>query len=443
MRIPLRPPPFEQLQEVVLSEPDAFVRVFRAGVTATVRGRYRHWDKLRHLRPPDGLTHEQWWFAIKYARDRTAHELPSFRAIDGRPFTYSLPDQALEMLHRIDQSAAGSIAMREEVTNPATRDRYVVSSLIEEAITSSQLEGARTSHAVAQEMLRTGRPARDRSEQMIVNNYAAMSALRERLSEPLTPELVCDLHRVVTQGTLDDEGAAGRIQRPAEARIAVYGPDGTLLHTPPSAGGLPERLAALCEFANGGGAAGFLHPVLRAIIVHFWLGHDHPFVDGNGRTARALFYRSMLRERYWLAEFLSISRILRAAPAKYSRAFMYVETDDGDLTYFLLYQLAVLGRAIDELQAYLARKVEEVAATERLLRDTDLNHRQIDLLGHALRHPGATYTFVEHATTHRVVRQTARTDLSDLEARGLLRRGKRGRAFVFRPVEDLGRRLGQ
>lgn len=377
------------------------------------------------------------------------------RDTDGRPFTYSVPDAAHAMLHRIDQHAAGHIAIgagsgggveepraRETITDPALRDRYIVSSLIEEAITSSQLEGARTSYAVAQEMLRTGRPARNRSERMILNNYTAMMEIRGGPDGPLSPELVCGLHRVVTRQTLDDEDAAGRLQRPEEERVHIRGPSGRLLHEPPGADQLPGRLASLCDFANGGGVDGFLHPVLRSIIVHFWLAHDHPFADGNGRTARALFYRQMLREGYWLAEFLSISRILKAAPARYARSFLYVETDEGDLTYFLLYQLSVICRAIDELRAYLERKLEEVAATERLLRDTDLNHRQIDLLSHALRHPTATYTFKEHATTHRVVHQTARTDLLELHARGLLTKRSRGRAFVFSPAEDLAQRVG-
>jgi Fic family protein len=74
---------------------------------------------------------------------------------------------------------------------------------------------------------------------------------------------------------------------------------------------LPERMRALCAFANmRTGVDGFVHPIVRAIILHFMLAYDHPYVDGNGRTARALFYWSALKDGYWLIEYVSISRII-------------------------------------------------------------------------------------------------------------------------------------
>ncbi len=135
-----------------------------------------------------------------------------------------------------------------------------------------------------------------------------------------------ELHRILTEGTLDDPTAAGRLQRPDEERIAVVdATDGSLIHTPPPATELPARLQALCDFANQGEdeSDSFIHPVVRAILLHFFLAYDHPFEDGNGRTARALFYWAMRTNGYWLAEYLSISRILREAPAQYSRAFLF------------------------------------------------------------------------------------------------------------------------
>ena len=59
--------------------------------------------------------------------------------------------------------------------------RFLVNSLMEEAIRSSQLEGATTSRRVAKEMLRTGREPRDRSERMIANNYRALQFMREEM----------------------------------------------------------------------------------------------------------------------------------------------------------------------------------------------------------------------------------------------------------------------
>jgi Fic family protein len=182
-------------------------------------------------------------------------------------------------------------------------------------------------------------------------------------------------------------------------------------------------LAALCDFANGVTPDGFVHPAVRAILLHFWLAYDHPFVDGNGRTARALFYWAMLHSGYWLFEFVSISAILRKAPAQYSRSFLYTETDDNDLTYFLLAQTEVIRKAMRELQNYIARKTSEVREVEQHLRALELfNHRQVALIRHAMQHPGHRYTFISHQKSHAVAYQTARTDLLDLATRGILER---------------------
>jgi Fic family protein len=416
-------------------------RVLSGDIKPNQDGKYLHWDEVRFRTPPEGLNHREWWLGIKYARASMSHPLP-LKDADGRTFTYSMPDPVLERLHKIDQRASGRIQISELVTNPSTRDRYVVSSLMEEAITSSQLEGATTSRLVAREMIASGRAPRDKSERMILNNYYAMDFVRQNQREQITPELIRELHTLVTDKTLDDPTAAGRLQLPGEKRVQVISPEGEVLHTPPPADQLPERMEALCKFANGEEQEGFLHPVIRAVIVHFWLAYDHPFSDGNGRTARALFYWSMLRDGYWLAEFLTISRILTNAPSQYARSFMYTETDAGDTTYFILYNLRVIIRAIQELHEYLQRKMAEVKKIERLIKNkTEFNRRQLDLLGHALRNPGAMYTVESHRSSHNVTKQTARTDLQKLEQRELLARGVLGKAYYYVSPEDLPERL--
>lgn len=439
MKPPLTPPSIDALLQDMRR--DRLSAILAAGAAPALDGAYRHWDTLRHLSPPDGLDVREWWLGIKIARNSQLGPLPLTSA-NGAAYRLSMPDAAWEMVHLIDRRASGEIGMPEVVTTPEARNRYLVSSLIEEAITSSQLEGADTSRAVAKEMLRSGRPPRDRSERMITNNFRAMNAVRGWKDEPLTPDRVLELHRTVTDGTLDDPTAAGRLLRPEDDRVVVSDrATGKARFVPPPADQLPRRLEEMCDFANGQTIGRFLHPVVRSVLVHLWLASDHPFEDGNGRTARALFYWSMLKHGYWLTEFLSISRILNRAPTKYARSFLYIETDDFDATYFVLNQLAVICRSIDDLYAYLGRKTAEVRETERLLRRTDLNHRQKALLAHALRHPDADYTFHSHQISHGVVYQSARTDLLELERRGYLERVVVAQRFHFRPPADLAARL--
>jgi len=177
---------------------------------------------------------------------------------------------------------------------------------------------------------------------------------------------------------------------------------------------------------------------VRAILLHFWLAYDHPFEDGNGRTARALFYWCMRARGYWLVEYLSISRILAKAPAKYTRAFLLTETDGEDTTYFIVYQLEVIERAVRELHTYMRRKVKEVRDVERLLKgSSDFNHRQLALLGNAIRTSDASYSFQSHAASHSVTHETARNDLLPPVERRLLEQRRMGRRYVFTPAPGL------
>lgn len=413
-------------------------------INAQERDRYLHWDKLRRLDPPAGLSKEEWWMRVKLSRLSDSRPLP-LKSPSGEPFNYTLPDQVLQYLHHIDQRCSGEVAMDEVVTSEKEAgQRFLVNSLMEEAIRSSQLEGATTSLVAAKELLRSGREPRDRSERMIANNYRALQYMREEMGETLTPSSILELHRIVTDGTLRNPAAAGRLQRPGEDRVAVYDrDDGEPIHIPPPAEQLPERLELLCDFANGGGNSNqFVHPVLRAILIHFWLAYDHPFEDGNGRTARILFFWAMHTQGYWLAEYLPISRRIRKAPAQYARAFMETETDGGDTTYFLIHQLRIIEASIEDLHLYLRRKIAEKRDVESLLQDDEgLNGRQLSMLTDAVRHPESSFTFESHAKSHRVSLETARTDIRALEDRGLLVRRGKGRRHRFEPAPDLPERL--
>lgn len=437
MRVPQAPPDFLQLMKRIVEHPSRFERVLKHGLTPLVGDRYRHWATLRRLHSPAGMNLEEWWFGIKIARQSILRPLP-LKDLSGAPFFFSVPDPAQEMLRRIDRDTSGQVLLSEHVVGEEARDRYIVSQLMDEAISSSQLEGAATTLRVAREMIRAGRSPRNRDERMVLNNYRAMEFLRS-VEGPLTVHLILDLHRQVTEGTLDPSDA-GRLRDSDE--VLVRDEDNNVMHRPPPAAHLAPRMEALCRFANAQESERYVHPVVRAILLHFWLAYDHPFVDGNGRTARALFYWAMRAQEYWLSEVLSISRVLRRAPSRYARAFLYVETDGNDVTYFVLFHLEALLRAIDDLKAHLKRKRSELRQTERLLRtSTLLNHRQLALLSHAMRHESARYTIRSHQTSHRVVYQTARSDLLELARRGLLIPRKVGRTFEFSRASDLQGRL--
>ncbi len=421
---------------------DLMGQLSRVPEVRRMNDKYYPWSKVKRRGPVSDQSPEKVWSCLKLIRRQQYRPL-QLSASGKTKFYYWLPDSAQELLHRIDQGAAGSL--ESNTASPVSSleaERFLVASLMEEAISSSILEGAVTTRREAKKMLREGRQPRDGSERMILNNYRAVRRIRELKDQPLTVQMLHELHGLVTEGTLHDAADAGRFQAPSERRVDVVDVrTGETVHTPPPAEEIPWRIEEVLRLANPTDKDEFMHPAVRAIMLHFAISYIHPYVDGNGRTARAVFYWSMLHQGYWLAEYLSISSIIRKGPIKYYLAFMNTETDEFDATYFILYHLKVIDRAITAFREYVERKRSELEATAKLLRQhPTLNDRQRALLAHALRNPNATYTFDSHANSNAVSYQTGRFDIMELVRMGFLERID-GRPVRFMPARDLQRKI--
>jgi len=197
MKMPKNPPSIEIIWEQIKADKELIPKIFGERFAPLVKGKYLHWDKLLYYPPPKDLTHEQWWFSLKMQRRNLLKQI-TLNDKKGEPFQYLEVAPIPEMLHKIDQGAGGFIQMQKQITNPDTKDQYYVSSLIQEAITSSQLEGAATTRRVAKEMIKTGRPPRDRSERMILNNFKTMQQIGKIKDKPLSKELVFEIHRLLS-----------------------------------------------------------------------------------------------------------------------------------------------------------------------------------------------------------------------------------------------------
>ena len=447
MKIPQTPPSAEGIiPKLMASNFEKTMDILFHQEPTDQKGRYLHWDRLMHIDPPKNLTSELWWVGIKYARQKLYKDL---KLCDkkGFPFKVAMPDSVFKELHWLDINAAGNLTARMPIATQQMKNTYLIRSFVEEAINSSQLEGASTTRNVAKALIRQGRQPLNKDEQMILNNYEAMRFIKDSTEEPLSIEMILELHRILTKNTLDNPESVGRFRTPKDDIHVVDRTGGGILHTPPNADELHDRMKRLCEFANESGDNVFIHPVVKAILLHFMLAYDHPFEDGNGRTARALFYWSVARQGYWIMEFLSISRIIKEAPVKYGRSFLYVDTDDNDTTYFIIHQLDVIRKAIQQLSVFLDKKVKEIEAAEIMLRGSQrlhglLNQRQLALLRHALKHPGFVYKIIEHQNTHGIVYQTARSDLLTMSDKlNLLIKTKSGKSFIFISPDDLQRRI--
>ncbi|MGN0730270.1 MAG: Fic family protein [Treponema sp.] len=371
---------------------------------------YLYWDKVKY-QVPKGLKAEDFWSAVKYSR-RLQTKTFKFSACK---FFFTETSFMQESLHNFDMNFGGTLASSNILTDK-NRHYYLVSSLMEEAIASSQMEGASTTRKVAKEMLRKQARPKDKSQQMILNNYNTIRYLSEHENDDLTPELLLNIHKQITEKTLDDVSDEGKF-RSDNNIFVVNGITGEVAHEPPSFTVISETVGQICRFANTDES--FIHPVIKAIIIHFMISYLHPFVDGNGRTARSLFYWYMLKKGYWLTEYLSISRVIYKSKIQYEKAFLYTEHDDFDLGYFIQYNLKVLKQAFEELQIYLERKTQENNALLEY-RIPGLNERQMQIIKICVEKPSSMFTSKDLQTRFNVSVKTLRSDLEGLVSVGLM-----------------------
>ncbi|WP_292085485.1 MULTISPECIES: Fic family protein [unclassified Brevundimonas] len=445
MKIPARPPKlYETFERIAKQDPSRLARLLANPSMVDEKGRYLHWDDFRFKLGVEGISSEEAWVALKIARNAASQKI-GITDTKGTEFTFSEPPKLKETLRHLDMNAGGSLASDQQSLTSGEGKLYLTQSLAEEPFASSLIEGAATTRQIAKKLIFEGRSPRTKDELMVLNNYRALEFVKQRKDDPLTIGMILELHKLVTDGTMDNPRDSGRVRSSDDVQV-VDDSSGEILHQPPSHLELSSRLVDLVNFANSSNHGGlWIHPLVRAFILHFLLSYEHPFVDGNGRVARALFYWLAIREGYWLIEYVSISSVIAESKIQYGKSFLHVETDDADLTYFLIYNAKILETAISRLISYVDRRKNELSAFESRLSDRSqrdgFNHRQSWVLNEMARGRLPRINISTHADRQGVAYLTARADLEDLTVRALLRKTKVGRESIYSPARDLLSRL--
>jgi len=432
----IEPPP---KLDSVFNDVASFTKIFKIAQMPQLQSlihkandQYFYWSEIRYRMPADvEFKAEEVWAYLKLGRNAN-RKAASIKDKNNQFFTYWIPDCLHRDISEVDKWSGGRI-ITDQPSLP-TKERFIINSLMDEAIASSQLEGASTEYRVAKEMLVSGRKPQDKNEQMIFNNWKAMQYIRENAQKKFSMDKLFELQAILTQDTLEHPEDSGKLRKRDD--VVVYYKN-EVVYIPPKADTLEERMNNLCEFANIDDENNWVHPVIKGAMIHFWLAYIHPFGDGNGRTARALMYWYLLSQGYELFQYLSISKHFLRAPGQYVRSYLYTEYDENDLTYFLVYNLSSIRLAINELTKYLSRKQQEVSKANRLLAHfRGLNLRQKSLVYHSIQHPDMIYTIEAHKNTHGIAYDTARKDLMILASKGFLKIEKEGkRLLLFLPAE--------
>lgn len=374
---------------------------------------YEYWDKVKYKPLPKGYTPEMLWTFVKASRLRGM--IPVW---DKYGINLCVTSQMQRICHDFDMKF-GSFWEADNDSQSSEKKYYLSSSLMEEAIYSSKMEGASTTRIVAKEMLRKKKSPQNKAQQMIVNNYTTIQYIVEHKDEPLTEKGLLYIHRLMTEKTLDNPEDAGRFRTNNEVVVANM-VEGDIVHTPPAFEEIPEFVTTLCDFFNNDNQGTFIHPIIKGIIIHFMVAYMHPFVNGNGRTARALFYWYMLKENYKLTEYMSISRVIAKSKTSYEKSFRYTENDGNDMGYFVAYNLRALEISFQQLRDYIQRKQREKKAASAFMKAGNINQRQALVLQRLTEEPDTVFTVKDLQEQFSVSSMTARKDLSELVRQGYL-----------------------
>lgn len=376
-----------------------------------IQEEYLYWTKVKYR--PIKKDKKNVWGAVKLHRSINSKSL----IFGEHRFTYPTTDYIQRSMHFFDMNIGGTLGSNIGITD-TDKTKYIITSIMEEAISSSQMEGANTTRKKAKEMIQQEKKPQSKSEQMIMNNYVTMKHIIHNKNEDLTIERLLEIHKLMCHKTMsdtDDEGAF----RDGDDVFVEDTIKGENIYQPPTSYEINTLINDLCKFFNSDDDD-FIHPIIKGCIIHFMIGWIHPFTDGNGRTARALFYWFMLKKGYWLTEYLSISLIIKDTKHQYEKAYLYTEYDDNDLGYFITYHMKTMVKAYDALKAYIGRKQKEVVQAAKFLKIDGVNERMAQILKIINDDNDRVLNSKEIEKRFNVSNYTARHDLKTLVEMGFL-----------------------
>ena len=437
----IKPPQIDSMvyNTIMTKHPELFEDYMVWNSPVDPNNRYRHYDKLRFIFDKK-LDHELAWTLVKYARNKLRSEVITLGepAMSAGFVLTSHIQRAISETDRNTTTAALDWVARQ--LNEKEKLNFLLEDLGEdESISSSQLEGAATTTSVAKEMLKTQREPKTKDEKMVLGNYKLMLKAWEYRKDDLSIDLIKKLHIIGVEGIDDDEYKPGEFRKEEDDVYVENRDSGDRLHTPPPADTLEQRLEAIVKWANdnhcNNNSPDYLHPLVKAIILHFIVGFEHPFIDGNGRVARALFYWFMFKHGFVAFRFIAISLLLKKAPASYARSYLRTETDDLDLTYFIEYQCSIILRAIKRYTDTYTKAAQDIADFNAWLFKSGLwsklSERQRTVFQVANSGIANRFSIDASARNLGCSYNTASKELKGLVKLGLFKQSKEGKNLIF------------
>ncbi len=354
------------------------------------------------------------------------HEDPDWPRLHWRK--EQLADQLAAVRH-----AQGRLSGRMEALGFDLRREAALGTLTEDVVTTSAIEGesldveqVRSSVARRLGMDIAGLRPSDRRVDGIVD---LMMDATEHYDQPLTEERLFGWHASLFP---TGRGTFGRIivgawrDGPMEVVSGAIGKERVHFEAPPATK-LNHEMQSFLEWFN---APAGTDETLRAGLAHLWFVTVHPFDDGNGRIARAIADMALARSEGSPQRFYSMSSQIRNERRAYYDILEQTQKGTTDVSEWMEWFVACLGRAIDGAETTLATVLAKTRFWDRI-EGIPINERQ-RLIINRLLDDFEGKEFQRRITTSRWARMTqcspdtALRDITDLTERGVLARSAQG-----------------
>jgi len=399
---------------------------------------YLYWDKIKFQPVPKWFKDSKdLWGTIKFMR--TLNYVSPIKTDSWEFFRFWELEFSKKLLHEIDKNASWTFYTP---FSESDKRLFVTNWMLEEAISSSQLEWASTTSRNAVKMIKQWIKPKNDSDRMILNNYEVMYFVKDELvkKEKIDESDLLYLQEILTKWVIENKWEIWRFRdiNDDNKDPIVVKFKWKIAHEPMKSEKMRVELKRLIDFMNDEGDFNtFVHPVIKAIVIHFWIWYLHPFCDWNGRTARALFYWYLLKNDYFWFSFIPLSSIIKKSKIEYAKSYIYSEQDDRDLWYFINYNLRKIKIALDAFQSDLKNRFKDNHSNLKDLRHLDLNDRQKKLLKYFLENKDSFTNSLIHKNYYNISKPTAVSDLNILRKKWLIYSTKSWRNISYFPVENL------
>lgn len=377
--------------------------------------KYLYWDKVKYKVPTKEISPEYFWAILKTIRSLSSNSI-KFNELS---FSFNITNEISQYLNELDTTLKYE---SKELKNISDKNKkyFFLNSLYEEAIASSIMEGAATTRKIAKEYLSKEKKTNDINIKMIINNYLTMQYIVDNKNMKMDKQQLLYIHKKITHETLENPIYEGSFRTTNDVHVADIVSD-ELIYQPPRYDKIDLLIDQLCQFCNDENYTNyFIHPIIKAIIIHYTIAVIHPFTDGNGRIARAIVYWYLLKEGYGLTQYLAISRIIQKSKRQYEDSYLKCEYDENDITYFIIYNLKAIIKAKKEFFEYAKKTLDKRKNITQLITSHKISENEALILNELNSKKDYFLTTIEAQNLLSVSNQTARTALENLVEKDFL-----------------------